>query len=434
MRREVLAAVLGLTCMGALAAQTVPHPPGGVVPTGQGKGTGVYRADAPPVADLADLVHFKVASNGIDYHAGGVVMHGTVHIYFIYYGSWSDGAKTILEDWASHIGGSSHFNINTTYFDPNGSVSNSLTFGGSTADNYSQGSSLTDARVLAVLQAALNGGQLPLDVQGLYFVLTSADVAETNGFCNVYCGWHRFGTINSVKIKYSFVGNHDRCPNSCEGIANNSPNGNTGVDGMLSTMTHELEETVTDPLLNAWYDAQGNENGDKCIYDYGATYTTGNGSKANVHLGTRDYLIQRNWLNAGGGSCQVAYNPGLAFYSVGLCRLVDTRNPDGPLGGPAISGGVTRAFALAGHCGIPATAKALSVNLTVTGTLLPGYLTLFPFDQSLPNSSVINFAAGSTRTNNSVLSLSGEGTGTLNVKNGSAGALHIILDVNGYFQ
>jgi hypothetical protein len=432
MKIQMLAVVLALTSMGTLAAQTVGNPVGGggIVPTGKGKGTGVYRADAPAA------VPPKVVDNGIYYH-GGPVMHGTLHIYFIYYGSWSGNttATTILQDWANHIGGSTYFNTNTTYTDStNGAVNNSITFAGSTTDNYSQGASLTDAKVFTIVQSAISANHLPLDTNGIYFVLSSADVAETSGFCNVYCGWHTYGTISSAKIKYAFVGNHDRCPSSCMEFPNNDPNGNVGADGMISTMTHELEEAASDPLLNAWYDNSGNENADLCAYDYGTTYNTANSSVANVHLGTRDYLIQRDWINANGGGCVVGYDPGQAFYSVGLCRLVDTRNPNGPLGGPAIAGGATRAFALAGHCGIPATAKAVSVNVTVTGSLLPGFLTLFPVDQSLPSASVINFAAGSTRSNNSVLSLSGEGTGTLNVKNGSAGALHIILDVDGYFQ
>ncbi|MGH9367048.1 MAG: S8 family peptidase, partial [Thermoanaerobaculia bacterium] len=42
-----------------------------------------------------------------------------------------------------------------------------------------------------------------------------------------------------------------------------------------------------------------------------------------------------------------------SFYTVTPCRAVDTRNASGPLGGPALSAGGTRTFALAGQCGIP---------------------------------------------------------------------------------
>jgi hypothetical protein len=64
---------------------------------------------------------------------------------------------------------------------------------------------------------------------------------------------------------------------------------------MASIIAHELEEAVTDPNLNAWFDRRGQENADKCAWTFGTTYTTSNGGVANVQLGTRDYLIQRNW-------------------------------------------------------------------------------------------------------------------------------------------
>src|SRR5882672_5747328 len=84
--------------------------------------------------------------NGIDYH-GGPVMLGTTHMYYVWYGNWNGNtADTILTTLAQNIGGSPYFNINTTYY--NGShlnVSNSVSFGASTTDNYSRGTSLSDS-------------------------------------------------------------------------------------------------------------------------------------------------------------------------------------------------------------------------------------------------------------------------------------------------
>jgi hypothetical protein len=76
---------------------------------------------------------------------------------------------------------------------------------------------------------------------------------------------------------------------------------------MASIITHELEEAVTDPDLNAWFDSRGYENADKCAWTFGTTSTAANGSKYNMTLGTKQYLIQRNWVNAGGGYCATAY-------------------------------------------------------------------------------------------------------------------------------
>ena len=75
---------------------------------------------------------------------------------------------------------------------------------------------------------------------------------------------------------------------------------------MASVIAHELEEMVTDPNLNAWFDLRGAENADKCAWTFGTTYTV-NGALANMQLGTRNYLIQRNWVNASGGYCSLSY-------------------------------------------------------------------------------------------------------------------------------
>jgi uncharacterized repeat protein (TIGR01451 family) len=125
----------------------------------------------------------------------------------------------------------------------------------------------------------------------------------------------------------------------------------------------------------------------------------------------------------------------LMFNTLAPCRVLDTRDPDGPLGGPILSPGQQRAFVVTGgSCGIPSTAKAVSVNLTVVGPTGPGFVTVFPGDGSLPATSSINFSAGQVRANNGVFSLAGDGSGTLNIINGSSGSTHVILDVNGYFE
>jgi len=239
--------------------------------------------------------------NGISYH-GGPVMLGTTNIHFIYYGNWSSGSRAILDNLASSIGGSPYFNINTTYYNGSGThVSNSVHYSGSVNDNLSHGTSLSDSSIQAIVAA-----QNPTDTSGIYFVLTDPTVNETSGFCTQYCGWHTHGTIGGRDIKYAFIGNPARCINSCA-FQTNGPNGDPGADGAASIISHELEEAVTDPDLNAWYDNQGEENADKCAWTFGTTYTASNGTMANMNLGGRDYLIQRNWVNASGGFCAKSF-------------------------------------------------------------------------------------------------------------------------------
>jgi hypothetical protein len=263
------------------------------------------------VLPTRSAVHADVATgNGITYHGGSVMTSSSGNtVYYIWYGGWTNNtAVSLLETLAKNIGGSSYFNINTTY--TNGSntpVTNAIHFGGATTDNYSHGKSLTDANVESIVASAITSGRLPKSSNAVYFVLTSKDVDETSGFCSQYCGWHDNATISSTKIKYAFVGNAARCPADCAEQTTKSPNGNVGADAMASILAHELEETVTDPLGTAWYDSQGEENGDKCAWTYGTEHTASNGSKYNVTLGGKEWLIQQNWVNASGGKCAMSH-------------------------------------------------------------------------------------------------------------------------------
>jgi metallopeptidase family M12-like protein len=121
------------------------------------------------------------------------------------------------------------------------------------------------------------------------------------------------------------------------------------------------------------------------------------------------------------------------FYTLTPCRAVDTRNPTGQYGGPAFSANTERTFPMGGRCGIPATAKAVSLNVTVTQSTAPGFLRLYPGGTALPLASAINYRAGQTRANNQYASLGS--TGGMAVRcDQTSGNVQVIIDVNGYFQ
>ncbi len=142
------------------------------------------------------------------------------------------------------------------------------------------------------------------------------------------------------------------------------------------------------------------------------------------------YLTYSN----GGQVRRIAFEPPpLDFHSVPPCRAVDTRNANGPRGGPVLTGGVPRSFALAGVCGIPATARAVAINITVTQATRSGHLQLHPAGQPAPPASAINFNAGQTRANNAILAV-GVGAGLTVVPGIPSGTAHLLLDVVGYFE
>jgi hypothetical protein len=243
-------------------------------------------------------------------HGGPVI--NTPTIYIIWYGNWNqtNGSDTpagqqIIRDWAANIGNTAHFQLNSSY-PPTNSVSGQVFFGGETTDTGTR-TRLTDSQIQSVVNNAINSGRLPYNLNGVYFVVTSSNVTASSGFCTQYCGWHTVGNLTAGKVRYSFVGNAKRCLSGCAAQSTVSPNNNPGIDGSISVMTHELEEATTDPDLNAWYDSSGAENADKCAWTFGHfQYQTGNGAWANMHLGTRDYLIQRNlWFSGSSWFCMV---------------------------------------------------------------------------------------------------------------------------------
>jgi glucose/arabinose dehydrogenase len=123
----------------------------------------------------------------------------------------------------------------------------------------------------------------------------------------------------------------------------------------------------------------------------------------------------------------------LGYFTVVPCRVVDTRNPPGPRGGPALAAGTTRSFGLWGTCGIPATARAVAVNVAVTNPAANGNFRLHASDELRPGTSTIAFSAGQTRANNAQVRLGS--TGALSVFCSMAsGTAQFVLDVVGYFE
>jgi uncharacterized repeat protein (TIGR01451 family) len=123
----------------------------------------------------------------------------------------------------------------------------------------------------------------------------------------------------------------------------------------------------------------------------------------------------------------------MSYYTVTPCRLLDTRGPIGPFGGLALGASTDRILPMAGRCNIPSTARALSVNIAVTTATAPGNLRLYPAGAPLPASSSINYRAGQTRSNNAVVAVNPIGELAVRCTQAS-GTVHLILDVNGYFE
>ena len=121
---------------------------------------------------------------------------------------------------------------------------------------------------------------------------------------------------------------------------------------------------------------------------------------------------------------------GSEFVPVTPCRVADTRNPGGPFGGPTMSPGSVRSFAIPqSACGVPATASAYSLNVTVVPAGPLSYLTLWPAGQARPFVSTLNSFGGTVVANAAIVPAGAGGAVSVFVTH----ATEVVLDINGYF-
>lgn len=116
------------------------------------------------------------------------------------------------------------------------------------------------------------------------------------------------------------------------------------------------------------------------------------------------------------------------------CELINTADPPNPsgLGGPALAGGVPRTFQVSNtlNCYVPWDAEAYSLNVTATpvnGQHL-GYVTVWPSDQTQPETSTLNAPTGTTVANAAIVKA---GTGAISIY--ASADTNIEVYVNGYF-
>ena len=114
---------------------------------------------------------------------------------------------------------------------------------------------------------------------------------------------------------------------------------------------------------------------------------------------------------------------GLSLFGVAPCRVVDTRQPAGSPAITSLNVGVS-----ASACGIPVSAQAHVMSVTVVPPASLGYLTLWAQGQARPVVSTLNALDGAITSNLAIVPTA----------NGSISAFasdltHLILDISGYF-
>jgi hypothetical protein len=129
----------------------------------------------------------------------------------------------------------------------------------------------------------------------------------------------------------------------------------------------------------------------------------------------------------------VVVNPAYAFFIAPPCRLFDSRMP---ADAPALQTGVARTIQITGICAVPAAAKVVALNVTVTQSTAMGGVELLAGDGTALNLELVDFHAGQTRAGDGLVRLAGDGSGTIKAllsTSTPSQSAHLVLDLTGYF-
>jgi len=280
-------------------------------------------------------------SGSVSYH-GGPVLRG-VTTYAVYWdpnGAFEAGTEQLINSYlaatAHDSGGTSNvFSVGAQYADGAGPAGYSQTYGGSFVDSDPFPSSggctastatatvcLNESQEVTELAAFIAANQLPVGMSDVYIMLTPDTVAtciDGTAECstNTYCSLHSYATVGSSTLLYitlpftllDSAGDAKSCQDDGSATVQ-TPNGDPGFgDVAIKSLSHEELETITDPLLSAWYDAQGNEVADICngvawSPDAFLPVDGGSASSGTLYNQTIDglrYYLQAAWSNEANG-------------------------------------------------------------------------------------------------------------------------------------
>lgn len=251
---------------------------------------GIQWAQGTPQDQMRQLPARR--SPNMTYH-GGVIMP-TSNVTAIFWGrSWANysGDKISgMDSWYQGFGNSNYSRTSDEYTGSNGQVGPTLSYAGHYVDtSTATGGNNTSAILAEVCKMITNP-----DPTGNGYYPVYVDV--TRGSAG-YCAWHSAGTCGGHRVQFAFFfkldGDAGCDPGDTSGLHSQ------GLAAISNVSGHELSEARTDPANpGAWYDSQGQENGDKCAWTFNVPLVT-------FSNGTR-WKIQGEWSNS-------AYNNGTGY-------------------------------------------------------------------------------------------------------------------------
>ena len=164
---------------------------------------------------------------------------------------------------------------------------------------------LEDSQVQSELEKVISQQGWQKNGTNMFFLFTPQDVESCdpgNGCAFTdYCAYHGFANDGLIYANQPYAVSA-RFPGSCD--TGESPNGDD-ADSTINVASHEHNEAITDPQLDAWFDQAGWEIGDKCAWTFGTRSGPG-GAEYNQTIAGRHYFLQEEYSNAT-SSCVQSY-------------------------------------------------------------------------------------------------------------------------------
>ena len=232
------------------------------------------------------------------YHGGKIMTTFTEKA--IFWGpSWSNatfvGDKiTGIDSFYSGFSNSDYAKTSDEYTGTNGQVGPSGLSQGHVVDTSTASGGGSTQTILNEVARQVNAGNIAIDSSGNGYYPVYSSVKRGNAG---YCAWHSAGTINGKPVQFAFFFNLDGDPGCDPG--DTTTGHSQGLAALANVSAHELSEARSDPASpGAWYDSQGEENGDKCAWTF-------NVPSVKFSDGT-SWKVQGEWSNA-------AYNAGTGY-------------------------------------------------------------------------------------------------------------------------
>jgi hypothetical protein len=225
------------------------------------------------------------SSSNLLFHNGEIIPIASVTAIFWGPGwtSYTGDKVTGIDKFYKGFNGSTYANTSDEYSGTNGQVTSALTYNGNLVDGTAASGGGSTSAILSEVAR-----EITTPVLGGYYPVYVDLPRGSAG----YCGWHSWGTINGVLVQFAFFWNLDGDPgcNPQSTVLGESQ----GLAAIANTSAHELSEARTDPDGTGWYDRQGQENGDKCNWNFlgQSSVTFSNGSQ---------WKVQSEWSNKAGG-------------------------------------------------------------------------------------------------------------------------------------